>query len=122
MSYQHVICLSSTPRADGGSYPAANPLPAYTHQSPVPAFDEEVEGAATLETYTVEFDRKGAPKVGYIVGRLVSNDHRFIANAIEQETLRELSFPSTEPVGRKGLVRRGEGGRNIFVLDSGTRL
>jgi hypothetical protein len=50
LTYQHVVCLSSSPRRDGSSYPSANPLPAGP-----PALEDsvrvmvEAEGLATIE-------------------------------------------------------------------------
>lgn len=51
MSYQHVICLSTTGRRDGSAYPAEDPLPEMVTDLPVPAIDAKVEGneEATIE-------------------------------------------------------------------------
>jgi hypothetical protein len=68
----------------------------------------------------VEFNRDGIPLRGDVVGRLTNSNHRFIANHGDGNTLRQLSSANTEQIGRKGLVKTGEDGRNLFVfLDTG---
>ena len=115
VTYQHAICLSSQPRRDGSPYPDTNALPEVITDVPVPPVDEQAEGEATIETYTVEFNRDGTPLRGYIVGRLRANDHRFIANHGDAETLKQLSCWTMEPIGRSGWVERESGkGRNLF--------
>jgi hypothetical protein len=49
MTYQHVICLSSSPRRDGSPYPEKPPLPDVVTDVPVPAVDVEAEGQAVIE-------------------------------------------------------------------------
>jgi hypothetical protein len=49
LTYQHVICLSSRPRADGQPYPAHNPLPSISENNTTPAIDEAAEGEAIIE-------------------------------------------------------------------------
>ncbi|TVY26586.1 hypothetical protein LHYA1_G004532 [Lachnellula hyalina] len=123
-TYQHVICLSS--RARNSSYPPANPLPEFLTDepghAPAPAIDEKATGEATIETYTVEFNRSGVPTRGYVVGRLKSNDHRFIANDADIGTLQQLASTTKEPIGRSGWVETGEDGRNLFSFHGGEKL
>ncbi|KAI5270850.1 hypothetical protein E4T47_05831 [Aureobasidium subglaciale] len=124
LTYQHVLCLSSRPRADGRSYPVRNPLPPSLGSDSVPVIDETVEGEAIIETYTVDFDRKNEPSLGHVVGRLRSSGHRFIANHGDATTLRRLASRAEEPIGKSGYVRpdtQGEG-RNLFFLNGGARL
>ena len=49
VTYQHVICLSSSPRPDGLPYPDRNPLPDYITDVQVPAVDVHADGDATIE-------------------------------------------------------------------------
>lgn len=60
----------------------------------------------------------------YIVGLLKNTGHRFIANHADDTTLKELSNPEKEPIGRTGYVTTdpAERGRNSFSLKSPTRL
>lgn len=70
-----------------------------------------------MQTYTVEFNRDGTPSQGHIVGRLKKNDHRFLANDGNENTLAELASGVKEQVGRSGIVRTGEDGRNLFAFN-----
>lgn len=49
MTYQHVICLSSSPRRDGSPYPGTPPLPEAVTDVPVPAVEVEADGEAVIE-------------------------------------------------------------------------
>lgn len=69
------------------------------------------EGPAVLETYTVLYDREGAPQRGIAIGRLEGGE-RFLANTPgDRETLE--AFAAREQVGRRGRVRVVSG-RNLF--------
>ncbi|KAL4893126.1 hypothetical protein BDV59DRAFT_207930 [Aspergillus ambiguus] len=118
LSYHYTVCLSASPRADGSPYPAQNPLPAYAKGISPPPTAVKAEGRAVIETYTVQFQRDGSPGEGYVIGRL-ENGHRFIANAADTATLRELSSMTVEQIGRTGWVKNdAESGRNLFSLGS----
>ena len=54
-------------------------LQAVVDARPKPAVIDEPSGAATIETYTVIFDRDGAPEQGIVIGR-DAEQRRFIAN------------------------------------------
>lgn len=49
MTYQHVICLSSSPRRDGLPYPERPPLPEVVTDVPTPAIEVKAEGEAVIE-------------------------------------------------------------------------
>ncbi|MCZ6616883.1 MAG: hypothetical protein O7E57_02030 [Gammaproteobacteria bacterium] len=68
-------------------------------------------GAATVETYTVLFNRQGEPERGLIIGRL-DDRTRFVAFTPNEEALlRNLTRSS--PIGQRGQVRQ-EGSTNLF--------
>ena len=48
-TYQHVVCLSTRPKADGLAYPQENPLPEYVEDLPVPQIAAQAEGDAVIE-------------------------------------------------------------------------
>ena len=73
-----------------------------------------------LKTYTVEYGRDNNPVRGYVVGRLDSNGHRFIANHADEKTLSELCSQEAEQIGKRGRVTTLEDGRNIFTLVDGS--
>jgi acetyl-CoA C-acetyltransferase len=72
---------------------------------------DPAEGRATLETYTVLYDRDGAPERGIVLGR-TAEGRRFVANTPEDRALLE-AFVATEQIGREGALRQEEG-RNVF--------
>ena len=74
------------------------------------------------QTYTVEFNRNGTPSKGFIVGRLTSNNHRFVANTSDARSLEQLSSGTREPIGRTGWVKSDDLGRNLFVFGDLSRL
>ena len=49
VSYQAVVCLSSSPRRDGLPYPTYKPLKENTFDVQVPPVDETAEGEAVVE-------------------------------------------------------------------------
>ncbi|MCJ1328352.1 hypothetical protein MMC10_005028 [Thelotrema lepadinum] len=117
VSYQHVICLSSQSRQDSRTYPVENPLPDTITDMPVPSFTSKACGAGVVETYTVEYNRDGSPKVAHIVGRLRVDGSRFISNHGDFMTLQQLLDESFEPIGMSGHVRNDSGtGRNLFTF------
>ncbi|KAF3927405.1 hypothetical protein ABW21_db0205841 [Orbilia brochopaga] len=122
VTYEHVVCLSTQPRVDGSRYPA-NPLPEVLADVPVPPIDETADGEAVVETYTVSFDRNGHPETGFIVGRLLGSNHRFIANHGDQRTLQALGSGLEEQIGKRGWVtcdkkgEKGVEGRCYFAFD-----
>jgi acetyl-CoA C-acetyltransferase len=80
---------------------------------PHPALKEEPSGAATVETYTVLFDREGAPESGIVIGR-TSDGRRFISNTPADRRLLE-SMTKREFIGTTGTVAQAEDGRNVFT-------
>ena len=62
------------------------------------------------------------PAKGFVVGRLTSNDERFVANTGNIKTLEQLSSREIEPIGRIGRVRKGDGGRNLFWFEENAKL
>ena len=78
-----------------------------------PPLIEDAEGPATIETYTVAFNRERAPEQGIIIGRLETGA-RFFANT---EADKELLWSMTreEFVGRRGRVSHDPATRrNVF--------
>ncbi len=67
---------------------------------------------STVETYTVVFNRDGAPESGIVIGRTAEGS-RFIANTPpDRRTLESLT--KHEFIGAKGAVAPAEDGRNVF--------
>ena len=81
-----------------------------------PAFVEKPEGDATIEAYTVIFNREGTPEQGIVIGRLKGDSGgRFIANA-EPDPGALLAMTREEFVGHIGRVSHdAETGKNVFA-------
>jgi hypothetical protein len=77
-----------------------------------------------MQTYTVEFKRDGSPLRGHIIGRLKSNNKRFLANHGNEITLRQMASGSGEIVGKSGWVWQDveKKGRGLFAFDKPARL
>jgi acetyl-CoA C-acetyltransferase len=103
------VVLASAPREGGPIAPPAPDPPAAIPEAT--ASTEPAEGRATLETYTVLFDREGAPARGIALGRTEAG-RRFLANTPDDSAFLE-AFVAVENVGRRGRVRPVDG-RNLF--------
>jgi acetyl-CoA C-acetyltransferase len=81
-----------------------------------PQVDENYLGPATLESYTVFYDRDGAPQGGAVVGRALSGA-RFIAKVPAEDagTVAWLTSGDQEPVGARGAAIRGADGDTCWV-------
>jgi len=99
------LVLASAPR-EGGAVGQAAPVPEPSLPDDT-ASTEPAEGPATLETYTVVFDREGAPARGIAIGRTEAG-RRFVANTPDDQAFLE-AFVAVENVGRKGRVRAVDG-------------
>ncbi|RKK80449.1 hypothetical protein BFJ69_g4255 [Fusarium oxysporum] len=120
LSWQHALCLSAQSRRNNSTYVKREVLD-NGDISQGPAFTPTAQGEAVIETYTVDYDRKG-PKLGHVIGRLVENGQRFIANHGDEHTLATLASTNGEPIGMKGRVNRADDGRNLFTLSASAKL
>ena len=102
--------VSSAPR-ERDDWPAPASSTGEAEARPTTSSTDPAEGRATLETYTVLYDRDGAPERGIVLGR-TAEGRRFVANTPADRALLE-AFVATEQVGREGTLRREEG-RNVF--------
>jgi acetyl-CoA C-acetyltransferase len=80
-----------------------------------PAFESKPEGAATIETYTVDYRRDGSAKTAIVMGRLNSNGKRFLAVSAPSDQATAQQLADEEGLGRHIEVTPGEGA-NTFVL------
>jgi acetyl-CoA C-acetyltransferase len=94
--------------APGGAAPGTDAA-----RAPAPPVElvEEAAGAASVETYTVVYDRAGAPTQGIVVGRQ-HDGRRFLAELPPDPALLE-AVAAVEGVGRDGRVAAHDG-RNRF--------
>jgi len=77
-----------------------------------PKIAERPEGWATIETYTVAYE-KGQPSYAIVIGRMDGTGERFLANSVDgdQQTLSELL--AQDPLGRRIFVRWTSRGNRI---------
>lgn len=140
LSYQYVVVLGREPR--GEKYPVEDALPELVSDVEVPELAKKAEGecvievcnaslrlamksfAKVLQTYTVEFNRDGSPLRGHVVGRLKSNNQRFLANDADESTLRQMVEGTAEIVGKSGYVWQDKHikGRGLFAFDNPAKL
>lgn len=110
----HAILFGRAPHREGhvGRLDPVTPPP-----DDHPPVVEHATGPATIETFTVEYERDGRPLRAIIIGRLADGS-RFVANAADDDhaTLAALVDPQREAVGRSGRVSSCEDDRNIFRL------
>jgi acetyl-CoA C-acetyltransferase len=80
-------------------------------RGPVPPLQEDYLGAAKIETYTVLYDREGAPTQGAIIARSPAGA-RFIAKVppTEHAMINFLTSGEREPVGAAGTAFQGSDG------------
>ena len=71
-----------------------------------PKFAEDYSGPGVIETYTVFYDREGAPRHGVVVG-LTDDRRRFLAQVSgdDAEMIAFLTDGAREPVGTRGEAR-----------------
>lgn len=70
---------------------------------PAPVVSTQPEGRATIETYTVKWDRKGN-RTGIVVGRLHSDGSRFIATVPPSDDDALAVLSSEQPIGQHAYV------------------
>ena len=80
-------------------------------RGPVPETDEEYEGPATIESYTVFYKRDASVRFGTIIARS-ANGARVLARvaAEDAEMIAFLTDGAAEPVGAQGCTVRGDDG------------
>lgn len=106
-THNHSIVLGREP-IPGGSHPRGFDFQdeADRMRGAVPATIENYEGPATIETYTVLYERNGEPKQGVIVAR-TPNDDRTLA-IVAGDNLAAIEFLTdgkVEPVGGTGEIK-----------------
>ncbi|WP_095012521.1 acetyl-CoA acetyltransferase [Tsuneonella mangrovi] len=108
-THHHAIAISAEP-LPAARFPQDFDVQAQADEArgPVPPIDEEYRGAATIETYTVFYNRDGSPKNGVIVA-LTPEGTRTLANVPgdDSEMIDFLTDGGVEPVGTSGPIVDG---------------
>jgi acetyl-CoA C-acetyltransferase len=81
---------------------------------PHPELVADATGPATVETYTVTYDREGVPALGIVIARL-DDGRRCIANVPAEDRALLESMTAQEFVGQPGAVEHdGAAATNRF--------
>jgi acetyl-CoA C-acetyltransferase len=81
----------------------------------VPQTDEDYTGPATLETYTVFYDRSGAASGGVVVARTAAGSRTLAAIDVRDPALLSiLTNGAVEPVGQSGHINMAADHRRVW--------
>lgn len=107
-THSHTIALSGAPIA-GVAWPQDFDMQAEaeTRRDPVPQIDESYTGPATLESFTVFYDRAGAPSSGVVVAR-TPDGARTLAHVRGEDGATIAALTGGDPVGRSGMIKPGD--------------
>ena len=113
----HGIILSKNPLPQA-TFPHdydCNPQ-AQALRGPVPPVDETYEGPATIESYTVFYNRDGTAKMGSIIARTPAGA-RTLAHvpACDVAMIAFLTDGQAEPVGASGMTKMGSEGLVLWT-------
>ncbi|MBQ73897.1 MAG: acetyl-CoA acetyltransferase [Gammaproteobacteria bacterium] len=103
--------LSSAAKGSAPKDGLLTELPSTKMQTSPCVVDTAAEGGATIESYTVTYDREGKPKRGIVLGSMDTGS-RFLANTPDSIDFLE-DFVATEQVGVRGQLKV-MGGHSIF--------
>ncbi len=111
----HAIVLSRDAAIAAQGRPSSDvQAEADAKRGPAPVPIEDYAGPASIETYTVFYDRAGAPRHGVIVARTPAGE-RFLAYAhADEATVAFLTSGASEPVGAAGYAERGADGLIVW--------
>ena len=117
-THNHTIVVTKTPQP-AGTFPQNFDFQADADalRGDVPKMVDEHAGSATLETYTVLFDRKGQPKHGVIIARIDAGT-RTIAMVPSGDTtaIERLIEAGEQLSGSVGTLTTSDG-RNVWSFD-----
>lgn len=115
----HAVVVASRP-PEGRLKPAEETVQtlADSRYGPVPAFSADEQGPAILETFTVIYDRDGAPAHGAVIVRTASGA-RSLARvpATDLAGIARLTNGATYPVDAPGTLRRAADGISEWRFD-----
>ena len=99
--------LSSAPKESAPRDGLIAELPSMQMQTAAEVVDTAAEGSATIESYTVAYDREGKPVRGIVLGRTDAGS-RFLANTPDSLEFLE-AFVAQEQIGARGQLKVREG-------------
>ncbi len=118
-THNHTIVLTSKPNP-AVAFPQDFDFQAEADaaRGEVPELDQDYEGAATIESFTVHYGRDGAPRLGTIVAR-TPQGNRTLAAVMPDDvaTIAWLTDGRDEPVGARGRIVEGTGTLREWVRE-----
>lgn len=114
-THNHTIVLTKTPQP-AGTFPQNFDFQADADalRSDVPEMLGEYSGPATLETYTILFDRKGAPKHGVVIARIDAGSRAIaLVPPSDAAAIERLMEAAADMHGAQGMLAVHDG-RNIW--------
>lgn len=110
----HGILLATTP-AD--AYPVDDRAAAQrvVDEEPKPRFDPGYEGPGELETFTIQYDREGAPARIVAVGRAPDGSRFAGPMPVADDAVAVLTAPDDEPIGRRLVAARDGQGTKVVL-------
>jgi acetyl-CoA C-acetyltransferase len=112
----HTIVLSRTPAPlDAVLQDFDFQAEADAARGAAPPLNQEFQGPGEIETYTVLYERNGAPRFGVVVGRNAQGE-RFLAKvpASDEAGIAFLSDGKAEPIGTRGKAVAGPDGDALW--------
>jgi acetyl-CoA C-acetyltransferase len=110
-THNHTLVLSGAPT--GAQFPQDFDFQdeADRRRGDIPELDEAYLGDATIETYTVHYDREGSPRSGVIVGRTPAGKRTLaLVPRSDAATISFLTSGTAEPIGSTGWITRNQDG------------
>jgi acetyl-CoA C-acetyltransferase len=119
-THNHTILLSATPKGVAFPQDFDCQAEADARRGQIPPFDEAYSGPATLETWTVHFDRSAEPWLATIVARAPGGARTLaIVPREDAGTIASLIDPLAKPVGTLGEVMREGDSPGVWLPTSG---
>ncbi|WP_238995212.1 acetyl-CoA acetyltransferase [Sphingomonas solaris] len=106
-SHNHSLLLTREAPVTPLPAPGDTQAEADAQRGPIPPLTDAIEGALPVETYTVVYDRTGAPAYGVVLSRAPTGE-RVVARVLPDDavSIAWLTDGAVEPVGRMGINRR----------------
>jgi acetyl-CoA C-acetyltransferase len=117
-THNHSIVLSRTARADHAlPHDFDYQSDADARRTMPPTLCPDYLGPATIETYTVIYERDGSPRHGVIVGRGAPGE-RFLVKVppADKAAIDWLTRGEKEPIGSAGIVTTGQNGERVWTM------
>ena len=106
-THNHTILLSGCPTDAQFPQDFDYQAEADRRRREIPSLDEHYSGPATVETYTVHYNRSGAPRSGVVIARTPEGTRTLARiSADDVETIAFFTDGKAEPVGTSGTIHR----------------